>query len=172
MVKFKRTFSSNSYFSMSILGYNYKLNTIYKKGNGIKIEKFNNEVIINLPKEYKDKNNEEIINLCMQKIYSEVAEVEVEYAMEFARHIFGFAPQDYNIKRLNKDYYKCTNKKLTINPDIVQFNKEIIYTTIIKAFCKIKYREGTKNYKELLEYGLKEYEELKNKDNKLWKMVS
>lgn len=173
IINMKRTFLHTTYFSISILGRSFKLNIKYAKRGNVKIERLENEINIILPNIYKNSNNEEIINMCIQKIYNEIAGREVEYAMEFARHIFRFAPEDYKIKRMNNSYYKYANKILTVNPDIVQFSREIIYTTIIKAFCKTKYREGSKNYKKSLEYGLKEYEIYKNKDNeKLWKKVS
>ena len=133
-----------------------------------------NEINIVLTNQYKKTDNMNIINLCIQKLYNEVAISEIENAVEFARHVLGFAPEDYRIKRLTNNYYKYANKTLTINPDIVQFNEEIIYTTIIKAFCKIKYRKGSKNYFDSLELGLKEYEILKNRkaDKEIWMKVS
>ena len=91
-----------------------------------------------------------------------MAQKEIEEAMEYARHILGFAPEDYIIKRINNEYFKCAKNIITINPDIVQFSKEVIYTTIIRAFCKAKYREGSKNYINAVEKGLKEYEKIKN----------
>ena len=68
--------------------------------------------------------------------------------------------------------FKC-NKTLVINPDIAAFSKEIINTTIIKAFCKVKYREGSKKYEKAIEKGLDLYELYKNENNKfeLWKKV-
>ena len=65
--------------------------------------------------------------------------------------------EDFKIKRLSNEYYKYSNKTLTINPDIVQFSEEMIYTTILRAFCKIKYRAGSKNYLNAMEIALKEY---------------
>lgn len=93
--------------------------------------------------------------------------------MEFARHVFGVAPEDYKIKRINEGYYKYSNKILTINPDIAAFSRKIIYTTIIKAFCKVKYREGSKNYEKAIEKGIREYEIYKKekRDNNLWRKV-
>ena len=154
----KETFLPKTYFSISILGRNYKLNIKYEKIKDIVIEKLENEINIELPKEYKKENNMEIINICIQKIYDEVARVELEYAMEFARHIYNFAPEDYEIKRLKNSYFKYTNGILILNPDIVEYNKEIIYSSIIKAFCSIKHRKGSKNYQSALEKGIKEYE--------------
>ena len=163
ILNFKKIFIQKSYFSIGLLGKNLKLNISYSNVNDAEVSKSENEINIILPMQYKHSDNMNIVNLCIQKLYNEVAIFELEYAMEFARHIFGFAPEDFKIKRLANDYYKYTNKTLIVNPDIVQFSEEIIYTTIIKAFCKIKHRNGSKKYLDSLEFGLKEYEKYKNK---------
>ena len=146
IINMKKTFIHKTYFTVSILGKAYKLNIKYAKRENVKVERKENEINIILPKKHIKSNNEEIINMCIQKLYNEVAGREIENAMEFARYVFGFAPEDYKIKRINNGYYKYSNKILTINPDITQFTRDVIYTTIIKAFCKVKYREGSKNY--------------------------
>ena len=174
ILNFKEIFIQKSYFSIGLLGKNLKLNIDYSNVNNAEVNKLENEISITLPMHYKHSDNINIINLCIQKLYNEVAIFELEYAMEFARHIFNFAPEDFKIKRLSNSYYKYANKTLTVNPDIVQFNEEIIFTAIIKAFCKIKYRYGSKKYLDLLEFGLKEYEKYKNKksNRELWKKIS
>jgi len=174
ILNFKQIFIQKSYFSINLLGKNFKLNINYSKVNDAEVNKLENEINITLPMQYKNSDNMNIINLCIQKLYSEVAILELEYVMEFARHIFGFAPEDFKIKRLANDYYKYASKTLTINPDIVQFSKEIIFTTIIKAFCRIKYRYGSKNYLDSLEFGLNEYKKYKNKksNKELWAKIS
>lgn len=173
IINMKRTFIHKTYFTVSILGKAYKLNINYAKRENVKVERLANEVNIILPNIYKNSNNEEIINMCIQKIYNEVAGRELENAMEFARHVLGFAPEDYKIKRINEGYYKYSNKILTINPDIAAFSREVIYTSLIKAFCKVKYREGSKNYEKAIEKGLREYEIYKNEETKenLWRKV-
>lgn len=174
IINFKKVFMQNSYLSVSVLGRSFKLNIQFSNVNIIELNKSENEIIITLPKRYKNSDNMDIINLSIQKLYNKIATEEVEYAMEFARHIFRFAPEDYKIKRLNNSYYKCSNKIITINPDIVQFSREVIYTTILRAFCKIQYKANSKNYKDALEYGLKEYNIYKNKTGhkNLWLKVS
>ena len=163
ILNFARKFIQKSYFSVSLLGKSLKLNINYSKVNNPEVNKFENEINISIPIRYKHSDNMDIINLCIQKLYHEIAISELENAMEFARHIYGFAPEEFKIKRLTNDYIKYANKTLTIDPDIVQFSEEIIYTTIIKTFCKIKYRNGSKNYLNSLEFGLKEYERYKRK---------
>lgn len=174
ILNFRKVFTPKSYLSISILGRSFKLDIQYSNINIVELNKTENEIIIALPKKYKNSDNMDIINLSIQKLYNEIAMEEIEYAMEFARHTLGFAPEDYKIKRLNDSYYKCANKIITINPDIVQFSREIIYTTVLRAFCKVKYRTNSRNYKDALEFGLKKYNHYKNKNyNKnLWLKVS
>ena len=158
----KKLFSRMSYLSVSILGLIYRINIKYLKINEIKINKTEKEINISVPNNYKYNNETEIINYCIQKIYDEVAKREIEDAMEFSRHILGFAPEDYIIKRMNNTYFKCSKKVITINPDIASFSREVIYTTIIRAFCKAQYREGSNNYIKALDKGLREYETYKH----------
>ena len=90
--------------------------------------------------------------------------------MEIARHILKFAPEDYSIKRLNNEFYKCTKNKIIINPDIVKFNREIINTTIIQSFCKIKYKPNSVAYNQLLNNAMNEYEIYRKNENKFKKL--
>ena len=85
----------------------------------------------------------------------------MEYSLELARHIFKFAPDDYKIQRLKDSYYKCSKKVLTVNPDIYQYNQEIIDTTILQAFCKMQYKQNSNAYKNALEFALNSYEKYK-----------
>ena len=68
---------------------------------------------------------------------------------------------------MNNEFYRCSKNKITINPDIVKFNREIINTTIIQAFCKIKHRPNSVAYKKLLSNAMNEYEIYKKKENKI-----
>ena len=108
-------------------------------------------------------DNMNIINLAIQKLYNEIANTEIEYAMEVARHILKFAPEDYSIKRLNNEFYKCSKNQIVINPDIVKYNRDIINTTVLQAFCRIKYRVNSNQYKALLSSAMNEYEIYKKK---------
>ncbi len=168
LLKFENTFIQKSYLTISILGKSYKLNIKYIYSNNIELIKENNSFKLLLPKKYIKTDNIEIINFVIQKLYSKIAPKEVEDCIELVRYIVKFAPEDYSIKRLNNSFYKINkNKILIINPDIVQFNKDIIINTLIQAFCKIKYKSNTKSYKTNLINFLKKYEEYKTQfDNK------
>ena len=161
---FKKNTSSKSYLTVSVLGKVLKLNVKYINTTQINLNQTNTEINLYLPKKYKNMDNMNLINLSIQKLYSEIAYTEIEYAMEVARHILKFAPEDYSIKSLENDYYKCSKGKIIVSPDIVRFNRDVINTTIIQAFCKIKHRQGSEKYKELLQEAIYKYNKCKNKN--------
>ena len=92
---------------------------------------------------------------------------EIENSMELVRHMLGFAPEDYLIKRINDNFCKTNKNIIVINPDIVQYSREVINQTLIQAFCKIKYRVNSNAYKELLNYAINKYE---NQIQRLYKV--
>ena len=167
ILKFKKTANNQTYLTVSVLGKSLKLNIKYTNISSIELNKKDTEIDLFLPKSYKNLENVDIINMAIQKLYNTIAETEIEYAMEVARHILKFAPEDYSVKRLNDEFYRCSKNKIIVNPDIVRFSREIINTTIIQAFCKTKHRPNSVAYKKLLNSAMNEYEIYKNKNNKI-----
>ena len=167
VLKFKKTVNNKTYLTVSVLGSSLKLNIKYTNSSSVELNKKETEIDLFLPKSYKNLDNIDVVNMAIQKLYNTIAETEIEYAMEVARHILKFAPNDYYIKRLDNEFYKCSKNKIIINPDIVRFNRDIINTTIIQAFCKIKYRPNSNSYKELLNSAMNSYEIYKKKENKI-----
>lgn len=167
ILKFRKTVNNQTYLTVSVLGQSLKLNIKYTNISSVELNKKDSEIALFLPKMYKNSENIDVINMAIQKLYNTIAETEIEYAMEVARHILKFAPEDYSIKRLNDEFYRCSKNKIIINPDIVRFNREIINTTIIQAFCKIKHRPNSIAYKKLLNNAMNEYEIYKRKENKI-----
>ena len=167
ILNFRKTVNNQTYLTVSVLGKSLKLNVKYTNTSSIELNKKDTEIDLFLPKSYKNLENIDVINMAIQKLYNTIAETEIEYAMEVARHILRFAPEDYSIKRLNDEFYRCSKNKIIVNPDIVRFNREIINTTIIQAFCKIKHKPNSVTYKKLLNNAMNEYEIYKNKENKV-----
>lgn len=166
ILKFKNESRTTSYLTVSVLGKVLKLNVKYINTSKVELNKDEYEINLYLPKKYKNNKDIDVINLAIKKLYDKVAETEIEYAMEVARHILKFAPDDYKIQRLNNSYFKCVKNKIFVDPDIVRFNREVINTTIIQAFCNIKYRTNSIAYKELLNNSLIKYEAYKKNFNK------
>ena len=166
ILNFRKTVNNQTYLTVSVLGQSLKLNVKYTNISSVELNKKDTEIDLFLPKSYKNSENIDVINMAIQKLYNTIAETEIEYAMEVARHILKFAPEDYSIKSLNNEFYRCSKNKITINPDIVRFNREIINTTIIQAFCKIKHRPNSIAYKNLLNNAMNEYEIYKKNEHK------
>ena len=117
------------------------------------------EVNLFLPVRYKKIGTVEIVSEAIKKMYSEIAEIEIANSMEKIRVMLGFAPEDYSIKRMPYTFIKNSrNKTIIINPDITKYNRKIIETSLIQAFCKTRYKENSKEYKTLLKNAIEKYE--------------
>ena len=83
-----------------ILGIDYKVKIIYKNIKITEIDVENKTIKISLPNRYKKMNNKEILDLAIDKMYEQVAKVEIERAMEKTRIMLGFAPEEYEITKM------------------------------------------------------------------------
>ena len=107
---------------------------------------------ISLPNKYKKLNRDEILEKLIEKLYEVIANKEIEPIMEKVRKKLGFAPEDYEIKRLDKKMAECVTgtKIITINPDIVKYDKETIEYILIHEFCHLQYKTHGKKFNEIL----------------------
>ena len=85
--------------------------------------------------------------------------------MEKVRTTLGFAPEDYQIKRLNNKVADCITEEkiIVINPDIVKFDKEIIEYILIHEFCHLKYKTHCDKFNKIIKENIanyKKYEKL------------
>lgn len=162
IINFRKTYIAKPYMAISLLGKSYKLTTKYTSSNNISLTKKDSEFILSLPKKYKNLNNQDLVFQATEKLYTEFAPKEIEDSLELARHILKFAPDDYKIEKLDNSFYKSIKRKiLVISPDIIQYSKEIINTTMIQEFCKMKHNQNSKIYKQELKNALIEYENYK-----------
>ena len=76
-----------------IFGLNYSVNIYYLKITSPELNLEKNCINIHLPISYRKKNNQELINIILLKMYTKIAESEIENIMEKARHEFDFAPE-------------------------------------------------------------------------------
>lgn len=134
-----------------VLGTDYKVKIIYKN---IKIAELDIEdkiIKISLPNKYKKANNERILDIAIDKMYEQIAKVEVERAMEKTRILLGFAPEDYEIRKMNEELGRCEENKITINPEIVKYDREVIDYIVLHEYCHLKYKSHCKSYIKMLE---------------------
>ena len=133
-----------------ILGIDYKVKIVYKN---IKITELNVEgrtIKISLPNSYKKIANSSILDLAIDKMYEQIAKIEVERAMEKTRIMLGFAPDEYEIRKI-KALGKCENNKITINPEIVMYNRKIIDYVVLHQYCHLKYKTHSKSFMKMIE---------------------
>lgn len=152
---------NKTYLAISILGKSLNLNIYYRNNPIVELDKGEKSITLYLPNKYKKMDNVNIINMAIEKMYDEIAEIEIENAMEKIRLILGFAPEDYKIERMKDSFCKVKNKNIIVNPDIVKYSKRVIETTLVQAFCKAKYRTSSKAYNTALKLGMEKYEEFK-----------
>ena len=105
-----------------------------------------------MPNKYKKLNRDEILVKLIEKLYDLVAQTEIENAMERVRKLLGFAPEDYEIKRIENKVADCITDKgiIVINPDIVKYNKQTIEYILIHEFCHLKYKTHSKKFNEMI----------------------
>lgn len=143
-----------------IFGLNYNVNIYYLKINSPELNLEKNCINIHLPITYRKKDNQELVNIILLKMYTKIAENEIENIMEKARHEFDFAPEDYEIKKLSGALAIC-NKDLqtfSINPYIVRYSKDIIEYIIYHEFCHLKFKNHTKSFYDMLKKYKPNYE--------------
>jgi len=96
-----------------------------------------------------------------------IAQKEIESSMERVRKLVGFAPEDYEIKRIENKMGDCIKEKelIIINPDIVKYDRETIDYIVLHQFCHLKYKTHSKKFIEMLENNMpnyKKYEQIVN----------
>lgn len=145
-----------------IFGLNYSLNIYYLKTNKPELNLEANCINVHLPMSYRKRDNQNLLNVILLKMYAKIAENEIEHIMEKARHIFGYAPEDYEIRKLTDALAYCDKdlQTITINPYLVRYSKEIIEYIIFHEFCHLKYRNHTKKFYEMLKKYQPNYENI------------
>lgn len=156
----KRKFNNKIIY---MLGKQYNLVINYTNVNIPEVNMEKEKIEILLPNKYKKIDNTEILKLIINKIYNTMAEQEIEMAMEKARVLLGFAPEDYKIEKMEKTLAKCENKIITINPDIIFFDRKIIEYVIIHEYCHLKYKTHSKKFEEIIEKYVKNYKQYESK---------
>ncbi len=134
-----------------VLGTDYKVKIIYKNIKIAELDVEDKIIKISLPNKYKKANNERILDIAIDKMYEQIAKVEVERAMEKTRILLGFAPEDYEIRKMNEKLGRCEENKITINPEIVKYDREVIDYIVLHEYCHLKYKSHCKSYIKMLE---------------------
>ena len=145
--------------TVKVLGNDYDLEVQYKMIKTPSLSFENDKIQVVLPNQFKKMEKEEIVSILMNKMYEKIAEKEIENAMEKTRLLLDIAPEDYEIKRMENRVAKCIEGKITINPDIVMYSKDIIEYIVLHEFCHLKYKNHTKSFYNMLKTYMPNYEE-------------
>lgn len=147
---------------VKLLGQYYTIKIEYRNAIQPSLTLEEHNIVIILPNQYRKIEKEKVLKKIIDKMYHVVATKEIEEAMERARKLLGFAPEDYEIKKIKKVLGRCSNNKtILINPDLVKYNKNIINYIVLHEFCHLKFRTHSKAFYTLLakyEPNYKEYE--------------
>ena len=143
---------------VEIFGVSYKLDITYKYIKTPELTKENNSIKIILPMKYKKIENKLIIKMLIDKMYDKIAEKELDSIMEKVRVTLKFAPEDFEINRINNTLGKCYKDKVIINPDIVKYKKETIEYIIFHEFCYFKCRKHSTKFYNMIKSYVPNYE--------------
>lgn len=133
-----------------VLGIDYKVKIIYKNIKVTELDVENKTIKISLPNKYKKMSNKEILDLAIEKMYEQIAYVEVERAMEKTRIMLGIAPEEYEVAKI-KTLGACKDNKITINPEVVKYSRKLIDYVVLHQYCHLKYKTHAKGFYKMLE---------------------
>lgn len=149
-----------------VLGTDYKVKIIYRNVKYAQLDVEDKVIKILLPNKYKKSNNEKILDLAIEKMYEQIAKIEVESAMEKTRLLLGFAPEDYEIRKLSEGLGKSKENKIIINPEIIKYDRNIIEYVVLHQYCHLKYKTHCKAFINMIQKYQPNYEKYEKIINK------
>ena len=102
-------------------------------------------------------DNKKMLDFAINKMYEQIANNEIESIMEKIRKMLGIAPEEYNIAKMDETLGKCANGKITINPELMQYKREVIEYVVAHEFCHLKYKIHGKRFYQIIEKHFPEY---------------
>ena len=138
--------------SVRIFGKTISVNVIYSKIKNPELDLVGNIINVYLPSKYKRNGNVEIVKLAIEKMYQEIARVEIENVMEETRiKMNGLAPENYVIRKIPNKLAKTIDMKtIVINPEIVKYDKKVLKYVVLHEFCHLKYKTHSKGFFEMM----------------------
>ncbi len=150
-----------------IFGEVFTIEVMYNKIVNPELNLCGKRIVINLPNRYKKIGNFDIIKVALEKMYDEIARIEIENAMEETRIMLnGLAPENFEIKRISNKLAKTLkNGTIIINPDIVKYNKDVLRYVLLFEFCHLKYKTPCKKFWNMIEKYMPYYEKYESITN-------
>lgn len=147
-----------------ILGKPYILNIYFMKVDEEKIEISKGNLNIILSENRKNKNNESVVNELISSLYKKIAEKEVSMAMALVTRVVGIKPNKYRIKKLKTAWGTCTsNKNITINSELMKYDREVIQYVILHEICHLQYMNHSKAFWNMVEKYMSNYKEVRKR---------
>ncbi len=149
---------SNS--AVYILGTIHKVHLYYRNVKTSTINLINRTIEAILPNKYKKLETSQLLKILVDKLYTKIAEKEIDSSMERIRLLLGFAPEDYELKKLGNNliaYCDTDEKKIVINPDITKYDRNVIDYIVLHEFCHLKYKIHTKNFWKMIAKYMPDY---------------
>lgn len=144
---------------VSILGQKFELKIAYKNIKIAELNFENKDIKVVLPSKYKNKNIANILNIILNKMYTQIAKKEVEEVMEKIRAKLKFAPEDYRISYIIDKMAICNKQReIIINPYIMKYDRQTIEYIILHEYCHLKYKTHSKGFWELIKKAMPKYE--------------
>lgn len=147
--------------SVKIFGENIDVKVIYAKIKNPELDLVGKTINVYLPNKYKKTGNMAIVKLAIDKMYDEIARVEIEKVMEETRiMLHGLAPENYEIKRMYNKFSKTLpNKTIIINPDVIKYDKQVLRYVVLSEFCHLKYKTNCKSFFNMMKKYMDNYED-------------
>ena len=146
---------------IKVLGKDYILNIDFSKIDEPKIQLNEGQVLVQLPKNRKNKNNTEIIKELVSNLYMNIAEKEVAMQMALVTRIVGMRPNKYRIKKIKTAWGTCTsNKNITINSELMKYDREVIQYVVLHEICHLKYMNHSKDFWNMVKSYMPNYKEV------------
>ena len=147
--------------NVKLFGKEISVKIIYSKTQNPELNLVGNIINVYLPKKFKKNKNLEIVKVAIDKMYDEIARIEIEKEMEETRVMLkGLAPENYEIKRIPNKLAKMTwNQTLIINPEIVKYDRTVLKNVLIYEFCHLKYKTNCKSLYNMVKKYSENFEE-------------
>ena len=159
--KLKEMENVSLFKTTKILGINYAVKVISRNVKSPELNLNNNYIEIILPSRIKGRNNNQIIDMILNKMYVKLTEKHLENVFEEIRIETGLAPEDYKIVE-NQDKiakFNYDTKEIFINPRIMELDENCIKYIIMHELCHLQFKTHAKGFYKMLKVYFPKYEE-------------
>lgn len=159
--KLKEMENVSLFKTTKILGINYAVKVISRNVKSPELNLNNNYIEIILPSRIKGRNNNQIIDMILNKMYVKLTEKHLENVFEEIRVETGLAPEDYKIVE-NQDKiakFNYDTKEIFINPRIMELDENCIKYIIMHELCHLQFKTHAKGFYKMLKVYFPKYEE-------------